>query len=81
MPWLRSLNVDACQLILFDGEQAMYFFYGCKDAYIKIMKVAGLLLEYGISPRLPLFIHQKDVDKMPYLEDLFDKVDFARRAK
>lgn len=45
------------------------------------MKVEGPSLENGISPRLQLFIHQKNVDEVPYLEDLHDKAGFARRVK
>ncbi len=81
VPWLRSLNVAACQLTLFGGEQTTDFHYGRKGAYAEIVKSAGLLLENGIAPRFQVFIHQKNVGELPLLEKLFDKAGFARRAR
>ncbi len=81
VPWLRSLNVAACQLTLFGAEQTTDFHYGRKSAFSEIMRTADLLLLNGIAPRFQLFIHQKNADEMALLAELFDQKGFAGRSE
>ena len=81
VPWLRSLNVSACQLTLFGSEETTDYYCGRKGAYQEILKAADLLLENGIAPRFQIFIHQGNVDELPLLEELLLKKEYARRVK
>jgi MoaA/NifB/PqqE/SkfB family radical SAM enzyme len=81
VPWLRSLNVTACQLTLFGGERTTDDHYGRKGAFSEIMRTADLLLSNGIAPRFQIFIHQKNADEMALLEELFSQKGYAGRTE
>ena len=81
VPWLRELNVKACQLTLFGTEETTDYHCGRKGAYQEILKAADLLLKNGIAPRFQVFIHQENVDELPLLEELFVKREYAHRVK
>ncbi len=81
VPWLRTLNMKACQLTLFGAEETTDDHCGRKGAYQEILQAAELLLENGIAPRFQIFVHQKNVDELPFLEELFQKKEYARRVK
>lgn len=80
-PWLAGLGVEAVQLTLFGGEEITDWYTGRKGAYREILRAIDILLENGIAPRIQAFVSKRNLDELPKVEALLEKLDLDRRCR
>lgn len=78
--WLYSLGVRNCQLTLFGKEETTDYFVGRKGAYKEIIRAIDILLAHGIAPRLQIFVNQKNMEELPYIEKLITDMNLINRC-
>lgn len=79
--WVYSLGVRSCQLTLFGTQATTDYFVGRKGAYEEIIRAIDILLEHDIAPRLQIFVNQRNIDELPYIEKLITQMNLVKRCQ
>lgn len=79
--WLSSLGLEKAQLTLFGGEEKTDYYTGRKNAYNEIVEAIEILIENKISPRIQVFVNKDNIDELPFIEKLIQRLDLENRCK
>lgn len=80
-PWLASVGTKAVQLTLFGGEETTDWYTGRRGAYQEILRAIDILLDSGIAPRIQVFVTRNNMNELPLVEALIDRLDLERRCR
>lgn len=78
--WLSSIGLKTAQLTLFGGEETTDFYIGRKGAYREILEAVEILLANKIVPRIQVFVNKKNIDELPFVEELIQRLDLENRC-
>lgn len=78
--WISSLGVKACQLTLFGNEETTDYYFGRKGAFSEILKTIDILLENNIAPRIQVFVNKNNIEQLPFIAELIEKLDLEKRC-
>lgn len=78
--WLSSLGLKSAQLTLFGGEKTTDRYTGRKNAYREILEAIDILIDNHISVRIQIFLNQENIDEMPFVDTLIEKLQLEERC-
>ena len=79
--WLAKLGLKYAQLTLFGDESMTDYFVGRCGAYKEIMKSIDVLFENGICPRIQMFLNERNMSQLDYMERLIDGLELEKRCR
>ncbi len=79
--WLRSLGVNVVQLTFFGGEEVTNRMSGRPGAYQDLLTAIERLLENGLAPRIQVFVNKSNLDQLPFLDQLIDRLALPARCQ
>lgn len=79
--WLADLGMKYAQLTIFGDESMTDYFVGRRGAYIEILRAIDVLLENGICPRIQMFVNERNIGHLNYVERLINGLELERRCR
>jgi MoaA/NifB/PqqE/SkfB family radical SAM enzyme len=80
IPWLSAIGLKNAQLTIFGDEETTDYYVGRKGAFQEIMETIEILLQYKIAPRIQSFIYKNNIDQLPYILHLIEKLKLEKRC-